>query len=96
MKISAMAQKFNMTNNTFSNYFKKKTGESVHRYIILHKIQLIKHRLEYTDFTVSEIAFQLGFTDESHLTRIFKKYVEVTPKKYRQHKQQEHHEKKAS
>ena len=83
MKISALAGNFNMTNSTLSNYFKKQTGKSLHHYILLHKLDMVKYRLEHTDFTVSEIAYQLGFTDESHLTRIFKKYFETTPKGYK-------------
>jgi AraC-like DNA-binding protein len=42
--------------------------------------------LKNTEFTVSEIAYQLGFTDESHLTRIFKKYNNLTPKQYKHKK----------
>jgi len=84
MKISAMAEKFHMTNSALSAYFKKKTGESLHHYILMYKLHLVKYRLMNTDFTVSEIAYQLGFTDESHLTRIFKKYNDLTPKQYKQ------------
>jgi len=83
MKITSMANHFNMTNSALSAYFKKKTGESLHHYILMYKLQLVKYRLQNTDFTVSEIAYQLGFTDESHLTRIFKKYNDITPKKFK-------------
>jgi len=83
MKISAIAERLSMTNSALSAYFKKKTGDSLHHYIIMYKLQLVKYRLANTDFTVSEIAYQLGFTDESHLTRIFKKYNEMTPKKFK-------------
>lgn len=84
MKISALAETFNMTNSTLSNYFKKQTGKSLHHYILLYKLDLVKDRLENTDFTVSQIANQMGFTDESHLTRIFKKYFNTTPKGYKE------------
>lgn len=83
MKISSLAGKFQMTNAQLSAFFKKSTGESLHHYILMYKLELIKYRLENTDFTVSEIAQQLGFTDESHLTRIFKKYNQITPKQYK-------------
>ncbi len=84
MRITAIASHFNMTNSALSSYFKKKTGKSLHHYILMYKIHLVKYRLKNTDFTVSEIAYQLGFTDESHLTRIFKKYNNSTPKQYKQ------------
>ena len=83
MKISSLASTFNMTNSTLSNYFKKNTGKSLHHYILLYKLDLVKYRLKNTDFTVSQIAYQLGFTDESHLTRIFKKYFDSTPKGFK-------------
>ncbi len=83
MKVGAIAEKFAMSSSSLSSYFKKKMGQSLHHYILLYKIDLVKYRLSNTDFTVSEIAYQLGFTDESHLTRIFKKYNKVTPKKFK-------------
>ena len=83
MKISAIADRFVMTSSAISAYFKKHMGASLHHYILMYKIDLVKYRLKNTDFTVSEIAYQLGFTDESHLTRIFKKYNNLTPRKYK-------------
>ncbi|WGK65022.1 AraC family transcriptional regulator [Croceiramulus getboli] len=86
MKISALAKQFNMTSSKISSVFKKQMGEPLHHYILMYKMDLVKFRLKNTDFTVSEIAFQLGFTDESHLTRIFKKYENSTPKQYKEAK----------
>jgi len=83
MKIKALASHFKISNSALSLYFKKKTGESLHHYILMYKLKLVKYRLTNTDFTVSEISHQLGFTDESHLTRIFKKYNNMTPKMFK-------------
>lgn len=83
MKISAIASRFSLTNSALSAYFKNQMGDSLHHYILMYRITLVKYRLKNTDFTVSEIAYQLGFTDESHLTRIFKKYNEITPKQFK-------------
>ena len=86
LKISTIAKHFQITSSTLSNYFKKETGNSLHNYILLYKLGIAKERLLNSDFTVSQIANQLGFTDESHLTRIFKKYCDVTPKQYKDSK----------
>ena len=83
LKIAAIAKHFHITSSTLSNYFKKETGNSLHNYIILFKLEIVKNRLINSEFTVSQIAIQLGFTDESHLTRIFKKYCGSTPKQYK-------------
>lgn len=83
MKVSAIAQKFGMTSSGLSAFFKRKSGESLHRYILMYRLDLVKQRLKSTEFSVADIATQLGFTDESHLTRIFKKYNNCTPKQYK-------------
>lgn len=40
-------------------------------------------RLLYTDMRINEIAEEFGFTDESHLNRIFKKYKAQSPTAFR-------------
>lgn len=82
-KINYLAQKFNMSQSSISTYFKKKTGESIHQFVTKYKMELVEYRLEHTEFTIAEIAHQLGYTDESHLTKTFKKHFEMSPKQYR-------------
>ncbi|WPV70321.1 AraC family transcriptional regulator [Chitinophaga sp. LS1] len=83
LKIEQIAAKFNLSPNYVSEYFKKHTGESLQQYITLYKIKLIESRLRLTDMRINEIAFEFGFTDQSHLNRIFKKYKGVVPSVYR-------------
>ncbi len=83
MRVSSLAERFHMSKSGLSMYFKRKTGTSIHHYILMYKLDIVKYRLLHTGFTVSEIAHQLGFTDESHLTRIFKKYTMSTPKQFK-------------
>jgi AraC-like DNA-binding protein len=82
-KINFLANKFNMSQSSISTYFKRKTGESIHQYVTKYKMKLIEYRLQHTEFTIAEIAYQLGYTDESHLTKTFKKYFSMSPKQYR-------------
>ena len=48
-----------------------------------YKLNLVKTRLLHSDLTISQIANELGFSDESHLNRTFKKQMEMTAKQYR-------------
>ena len=82
-KISYLANKFNMSQSSISTYFKRKTGESIHQYVTKYKMKLVEYRLQHTEFTIAEIAYQLGYTDESHLTKTFKKHFSMSPKQYR-------------
>ncbi|WP_074408198.1 MULTISPECIES: helix-turn-helix domain-containing protein [Aquimarina] len=82
-KINFLANKFNMSQSSISTYFKRKTGESIHQYVTKYKMKLVEYRLQHTEFTIAEIAYQLGYTDESHLTKTFKKHFSMSPKQYR-------------
>lgn len=84
MKIENLAETFNMSPNYINNFFKKETGESIRQYILNYKILISEFRLKNTSAPISEIAFQLGFNDESHFTKTFKKKHNSTPKEYRE------------
>ncbi|MEO3404638.1 AraC family transcriptional regulator [Mucilaginibacter sp. CAU 1740] len=83
LRVEHMASCFNLSPNYISEYFKKTTGESLQQYITGYKIKLIETRLQYTDKRMGEIAYEFGFTDESHLNRIFKKYKGENPTAFR-------------
>ncbi len=44
-------------------------------YIIKAKLKLVEIRLLNSDYTLTEIANELNFTDVSHLSKTFKKYT---------------------
>lgn len=66
-----------------STDFKKETGENLSEFILKLKIDEAKRLLRYTDKPAVDIAFYLGFSSQSHFSRTFKKYVELTPNEYR-------------
>lgn len=81
--IEELAEKFNMAPNYISLFFKKHVGESIKQYITNYKFGLIEARLTYSKLTLSEIAHEFSFTDESHFCRQFKKYSGITPTEFR-------------
>ena len=60
--------------NTFSKY-NKSPLQIIHDRIILEA----KRLLIYSDKTNKEIAYELGFDDASHLSRMFKKHTNLSP-----------------
>lgn len=82
LRIAALAQTFDITKTHLVIY--SKTGKSIYHYVIVTRLDHAKDQLTATDFTVAQIIIQLGFTDESHLTRSFKKYVDCSPKEFRE------------
>jgi YesN/AraC family two-component response regulator len=69
LRVDYLASQFNLSANYVGEYFRKFTGESLQHYITQYKIRLTQQRLAYSTLTVSQIANELGFTDESHLSR---------------------------
>lgn len=83
MKVEHLADTFHLAPSYVGEYFKRHTGETLQSYIVQYKLKLARTRLTYSDLTVSQIADELGFTDDSHLNRLFRKYVGSSPTAYR-------------
>ena len=83
LKAEKIALHFHVSPSYISEYFRKHSGESLQQYIVSYKLKLIETRLLYTDMRINEIAHEFGFTDESHLNRIFKKYKALSPTTFR-------------
>ena len=66
-----------------SRILKERKGITLRQYIISYRIKAAKRLLEVSGKTVNEIAEQLGFTDASYFTKVFKSEVGETPKEYR-------------
>ncbi len=62
---------------------KNETGKSPGELIDEMLIMEIKALLRHSELTMSEIAYQLSFTDTSHLAKFFRKYVGLSPSDYR-------------
>jgi len=70
-----LCTKFHIAETYFSEYFKKNAGEKFQDFILLSKLRLAEVRARYTDSSFKEIAYDLGFTDSSHLNRMMKKFL---------------------
>jgi YesN/AraC family two-component response regulator len=88
LRIGHLASRFNLSVNYVGEYFRKFTGESLQHYITQYKIKLVQQRLANSSLTISQIAGELGFTDESHLNRQFRKYTGTSPLAYRKNTRQ--------
>ena len=63
--------------------FRARYGTSVGEYGRRVRLAWAATELAGRDTTLATIAMQAGFADQSHFTRVFKRYVGVTPARYR-------------
>ena len=66
-----------------SRKFIEETGESLTVFILKEKTEEAKRLLRYSDKPLSAISSYLGFSSQSHFSRVFKKYANCTPGEYR-------------
>lgn len=59
-------------------------GTGLAEYATMIKINEAKRMLRYSDKPFSAISLYLGFSSQSHLTRVFKNTTGATPFEYRQ------------
>jgi AraC family transcriptional regulator len=87
----------------YSDYLSKQTGKpytflsslfssventTIEKYIISQKIERAKELLVYGELTLSEIAYQLGYSSSQHLSNQFKKITGFTPTYFKELKEQ--------
>ncbi len=65
-------------------YFQKKTGMSPKQYIMNLQIKRAKEMISQGNHTMQEISELIGYEDSLYFSRIFKKYVGVSPMKFRE------------
>jgi AraC-like DNA-binding protein len=74
-----LAEDLNQDYNSLSNLFSEMEGTTIEHYFIAQKIERAKELLVYNELTLSEIAFQLNYSNVAHLSNQFKKTTGFTP-----------------
>ncbi|WP_417453945.1 helix-turn-helix domain-containing protein [Kiloniella sp.] len=68
----------------FTRMFQRTMGTSPHQYVLTRRVQRAKDLLGNSQKTLSSIAFQCGFSSQSHMATRFRKATGLTPRKFRQ------------
>lgn len=89
LKVDNLAKIFLLSPTYLSEFFRKKVKMSLREYIIKAKLKLVEIRLLNSDYTLTEIADELSFTDVSHLSKTFKRYTGMSIREFK--KQGEYH-----
>jgi AraC-like DNA-binding protein len=79
-----IAKELYLSRPYLSRKFIEETGESLTDFILKEKTEEAKRLLRYSDKTLTAISNYLGFSSQSHFSRVFKKYTQRTPGEYRE------------
>lgn len=82
IKIKDIAAYVNLSESYFAAYFKQKTGINLRQYLLNCKMDYAKQRLLEDTMSISEIAYQLGYTDYRSFSRAFKNVTRLSPSEY--------------
>lgn len=66
-----------------SDLFSKTENKTIEQYFIEQRLDLVKEKLKYSDESLTNIAFDCGFSSPQHLTQQFKQYIGMTPSNFR-------------
>ncbi|MBV6646055.1 MAG: helix-turn-helix transcriptional regulator [Cyclobacteriaceae bacterium] len=83
LTIAHLSARFHISKNYFGSYFKKQYGIAIKQYILNYKIALAEEKLTFTDLSLSEIAYQLDFSDLQHFNKTFQKIRGILPNDFR-------------
>ncbi len=86
LSLGGLSKKFRTNKFNILRQFRKYTGLTPHEYMMALRIEYAKDQI-VTQNTLVDIAYAVGFYDQSHFSHYFKKYVGVSPSDYQKNLQ---------
>lgn len=82
--LEAIATQLNMSQYYFCHLFKQSMGVSPYQYVLQQRINKAKQLLKQRQLTITDVALECGFANQTHFTKYFRKLAGTTPKNYRE------------
>jgi AraC family transcriptional regulator len=83
LSLDELAHRAGLSRSAFTRGFRGAVGLSPHQYLLVRRIERAKMLLCKTDFELSSIAQEVGFSSQSHFTANFRNLVGCTPARFR-------------
>ena len=84
ISLDGLALVAGLSPNYFLHAFKQTTGQTPHRYLTELRIAKACELLHNPYWSIVEISLTVGFSSQSHLTTVFRRFVKTTPAAYRE------------
>ena len=83
LSLAAVAAQSGLSMFHFARMFKQATGLTPHQYILRSRLNQAKQLLVTSSDPVADVAYRVGFYDQSHFTAHFKRAFGITPRIFR-------------
>ena len=81
--LELLAEKFDISVRSLNRRFKEATGKSPMQYLQQIRIENAQELLKTSNLSIAEVAFSVGYPDNSYFSAIFRKAISLSPKEYR-------------
>ena len=88
LRITQLANEFNMSASAFGHFFKKSTNKSFTQFVVDLRLGHTIRLMQNSNKSISEIAFESGFNNIANFNRLYKKNKFHSPKQYRRNLKQ--------
>ncbi len=78
-----VAQKVHISTSLLSHILKQTTGRGFSEHVNRVRIDRATELLRRTDMSLLQIALEVGFSDQSYFTKVFRRHTQTTPRAYR-------------
>jgi AraC family transcriptional regulator len=83
LSLSELAAVAGMSPHYFAELFRMSTGQAPHRYVLSQRIERAKQGLADAECSILEVGLDAGFQNPSHFARVFRKFVGISPSRFR-------------
>ena len=83
LTLEVLAQQTGFSPYHFARLFRQTTGETPHQCVRRERLAHAQRLLKSSKLSLAQVAVESGFADQSYLTRVFKRALNVTPAAYR-------------
>ena len=87
LSLETLSEEFHFGVSTLCNIYKRVTGETIMHSFLLLKIEEAKRLLRENTESIADISAHLSFETPQYFSRIFRRYVGLPPKSFREESQ---------
>jgi AraC-like DNA-binding protein len=80
--LATLSERIGMSETKMKQLFKQTFGDTIYNYYQKVRMEEAAFLLKQGRYSVSQVGFELGFTNLSHFSRLFERYYHLTPKKF--------------